>query len=190
MTIRFARISPPSWEAVCRLTYTPLASKAAACAGLRMVVPTTGDSKLGLATLLNESGKKTGLDAPLSRRGPQAGDSDSKVQLASAWLMVPTNEPLAAGSTGAAASLMKQAYAVKRPAASKRLEKRRAMQNVVQGAALGNTMAGHPGGTPQCLGNGYSEGELAETTGLGTALLALPQRSRRSPPGLLFAAGS
>ena len=117
MTIRFVRISPPSWEAVCRLAYTPLASKAATCAGLRTVVPTTGDLKLGLATLLNGSGKKTALDAPVLRRGPQAGesdsDSDSKVQLASAWLMMPANKPVAASSAGAAASLVKQAYAVK-----------------------------------------------------------------------------
>ena len=175
---------------MCRLAYTPLASKAATCAELRIVVLTTGDLKLGLATLLNGNGKKTDLDAPVPRRGPQAGDSDSKVQLASAWLMMPANKPVAASSAGAAASLVKQAYAVKKPAASKRLEKRRAMRNVVQGAALGNTMAGHPGGTPQYLGNGYSEGGLPETSGLRTALSVRPRRSRRSPPGLLFAAGS
>ena len=80
MTVRFARISPLGWAAVCRLAYTPLASKAAACAGLRMVVPAMGNSKLVLAALLNVNGKKTGPVVPVPRRGLKARDGE--VQLA------------------------------------------------------------------------------------------------------------
>ena len=78
------------------MAYTPLASKAAACAGLRMVVPAMGDSKLMLAALLNGNDKKTGSGARVSRRGPQVSDSDGEVQLAGAWSMVPANELVAA----------------------------------------------------------------------------------------------
>ena len=76
------------------MAYTPLASKATACAGLRMVVPAMGDSKLMLAALLNGNGKKTGPGAPVPRREPQAGDGEA--QLVGAWSMVPANEPVAA----------------------------------------------------------------------------------------------
>ena len=96
MTVRFARISPPGWAAVCRLAYTPLASKAAACAGLRMVVPAMGDSKPVLAALSNGNDKKTGPGTPVSRRGPQVSDGEGEAQLAGAWSMVPANELVAA----------------------------------------------------------------------------------------------
>ena len=164
MTVRFARISSPGWAVVCRLAYTPLASKAAACAGLRMVVPVMGDSKLVLVALLNRNGKKTSPGAPVPRCGLQAGDGG--VLLAGAC-MVLINEPVAAvvmagiswAPAGAAASLVEWACAVKRPVASKRAEKRLAMRNVVKGAALGNAMAGHPGGgAPQCFETVIREG--------------------------------
>ena len=64
MTVRSARTSPPGRAAVCRLAYTPLASKAVACAGLRMVVPVMGESKPVLAALLKGKGRKTGPFAP------------------------------------------------------------------------------------------------------------------------------
>ena len=135
------------------MAYTPLASKAVAWAGLRMVVPVMGESKPVLAALLNGNGRKTGPLAPGAPvcRCPATGASPEKVTVkrssrvalskvpakapvavvgtaGTSW--APLNAPVTAGRAagigiGSLFSFLEQAVATKRLVANKRVEKMR-----------------------------------------------------------------
>ena len=137
------------------MAYTPLASKAVACAGLRMVVPVMGESKPVLAALLKGKGRKTDPFAPGAPmcRWPAVGVRPAKVTVKRSSRVVlssvpvklpvadvvtagiswaPLNEPDTAGrattaGAGSFSFLLEQAVAAKRPVASRRVEKIRFM---------------------------------------------------------------
>ena len=137
------------------MAYTPLASKAVACAGLRMVVPVMGESKPVLAALLKGKGRKTGPFAPGAPmcRWPAVGvrpakvtvKRNSRVVLSNVPVKLPVADVVTAGTSwaplnvaetagraavtgaGSFSFLLEQAVAAKRPVASRRVEKIRFM---------------------------------------------------------------